>query len=255
MKDSKLKVQIGTKQAPESISIEVIPNGPYAVNGISEITQQFIMLNEENQSGFYQEGDKYLLTPNNHLCRCGLSKNKPFCDGSHKKAGQQGVDLKETATSKSGLKTAELIEGPEIYLTDDVKLCAYARFCDNGDRIWNEVESADEFSKERTLFMAHHCPAGRLIVWDNETQRPIEPDEEPEVGLMEDYPRKCSGPIMLTGGIPLKSANGEYYEVRNRQTLCRCGQSCNKPFCDGTHASMKFKDDLQEEPTPDGKIS
>jgi CDGSH-type Zn-finger protein len=30
--------------------------------------------------------------------------------------------------------------------------------------------------------------------------------------------------------------------VRNRQTLCRCGASENKPFCDGTHASMKFSD-------------
>jgi CDGSH-type Zn-finger protein len=30
--------------------------------------------------------------------------------------------------------------------------------------------------------------------------------------------------------------------VRNRVTLCRCGASNNKPFCDGTHASIKFQD-------------
>ena len=38
------------------------------------------------------------------------------------------------------------------------------------------------------------------------------------------------------------SADGFEYEVRNRVTLCRCGQSQNKPFCDGTHAQTKFKD-------------
>jgi CDGSH-type Zn-finger protein len=30
--------------------------------------------------------------------------------------------------------------------------------------------------------------------------------------------------------------------VRNRMTVCRCGGSSNKPFCDGTHASIKFQD-------------
>ncbi|MGA7803617.1 CDGSH iron-sulfur domain-containing protein [Bradyrhizobium sp.] len=38
------------------------------------------------------------------------------------------------------------------------------------------------------------------------------------------------------------SADGFEDEVRNRVTLCRCGQSQNKPFCDGTHAQTKFKD-------------
>lgn len=37
-------------------------------------------------------------------------------------------------------------------------------------------------------------------------------------------------------------ADGFRYEVRNRVILCRCGASRNKPFCDGTHAPVKFKD-------------
>jgi len=41
--------------------------------------------------------------------------------------------------------------------------------------------------------------------------------------------------------VHLVSEDGFDYEVRNRMTLCRCGESQNKPFCDGTHASMKFK--------------
>jgi CDGSH-type Zn-finger protein len=37
-------------------------------------------------------------------------------------------------------------------------------------------------------------------------------------------------------------ADGFAYEVRNRVTLCRCGASRNKPFCDGSHASIGFSD-------------
>jgi CDGSH-type Zn-finger protein len=44
-----------------------------------------------------------------------------------------------------------------------------------------------------------------------------------------------NGPIWVRGGIPIESAKDEIYEIRNRVTLCGCGRSSNKPFCDGTH--------------------
>ncbi|HUS98844.1 MAG TPA: CDGSH iron-sulfur domain-containing protein [Candidatus Thermoplasmatota archaeon] len=44
-----------------------------------------------------------------------------------------------------------------------------------------------------------------------------------------------SGPIWIRGGIPIESANGSPYIKRNRITLCRCGKSKNKPFCDSSH--------------------
>ena len=43
---------------------------------------------------------------------------------------------------------------------------------------------------------------------------------------------------------PITGADGHAWEVRNRVALCRCGHSKNKPFCNGAHASMKFKDGL-----------
>jgi Iron-binding zinc finger CDGSH type len=43
----------------------------------------------------------------------------------------------------------------------------------------------------------------------------------------------CSGPIWLRGGVELTSADGHQYERRNNMTICRCGESKSKPFCDG----------------------
>ena len=84
---------------------------------------------------------------------------------------------------------------------------------------------------------AGHCPAGRLVAWDRETGKPIEPKFEPSLGLIEDTDKKVSGPIYVRGGIPVVSADGKTYEIRNRVTLCRCGRSDNKPFCNGSHAA------------------
>ena len=52
-----------------------------------------------------------------------------------------------------------------------------------------------------------------------------------------------SGPLWVRGGVPVVSADGTPYEIRNRVTLCRCGASQNKPFCDGSHASIGFTDE------------
>ena len=249
-----LNIQIGTKQAPEGVYAVVQPNGPILLYGIVPIMQQFIVPDDRGISVHYQEGESYQGKNGVALCRCGLSQKKPFCDGSHKQAMSQGVDLTETATFKSELDSAEMVEGPDRFLTDDEKFCAFARFCDAGQRVWNEVQLKGESAQDLTLDMAHHCPGGRLIVWDNQTRTPIEVEEPPSANLIEDISLKCSGPIMLRGGIPVKSSKGQYYEVRNRQALCRCGQSSNKPFCDGTHASMKFQDDLPNAPKKEGKV-
>jgi CDGSH-type Zn-finger protein len=61
--------------------------------------------------------------------------------------------------------------------------------------------------------------------------------------LVEDPAQICSGPLWLRGGIAVISSDGYQYEVRNRVTLCRCGASQNKPFCDGTHAAIGFRAD------------
>lgn len=218
-----------------SAKIEVTKDGPYLVSGALPLAEQAIVTNAEGESIDYKEGKSYLAAQQYALCRCGESKNKPFCDGTHKKVGFDGT---ETASREPYLKQAVVIEGPSMLLTDQENLCAFARFCDPAGQVWNLVQQADDpETRKLVVQQAGHCPSGRLIAWDKETKKPIEPEFAPSIGLIEDTARKVRGPIWVRGGVTIVSADGEAYEIRNRVTLCRCGRSSNKPFCDGSHAA------------------
>ena len=47
----------------------------------------------------------------------------------------------------------------------------------------------------------------------------------------------------MRGGIEMEAEDGFVYEALNRKTLCRCGRSSNKPYCDGTHKEVGFEAD------------
>ncbi len=48
------------------------------------------------------------------------------------------------------------------------------------------------------------------------------------------------GPYVITGPVSLTDVDGREIEHPDPMTLCRCGRSSNKPFCDGTHATWDF---------------
>jgi CDGSH-type Zn-finger protein len=199
------------------------------------LSEQRIVTNAEGDSLDYREEEKYSAPSQYALCRCGQSASKPFCDGTHAKVRFDGT---ETASRQPYLQQAEAIDGPTMRLTDQENLCAFARFCDPKGKIWNLIAQTDDPEIQKIVkHEAGHCPAGRLVVWDKKTGKPIEPEFEPSLGLIEDTEKKVSGPIWVRGGIPVVSADGKTYEIRNRLTLCRCGSSSNKPFCDGSHAA------------------
>ncbi len=223
------------KSEQPDVKIQVTKDGPYLASGSLPLSEQWIVTNAEGESLEYREGKKYPAQPQCALCRCGQSANKPFCDGTHKTARFDGT---ETASHQPYLEQVETIEGPTMLLTDQENLCAFARFCDPKGRVWNLVKETDKpEARQLVKHEAGHCPAGRLVAWDRETGKPIEPKYEPSLGLIEDTARQVSGPIWVRGGIPVVSADGKTYEIRNRVTLCRCGKSANKPFCDGSHAA------------------
>jgi CDGSH-type Zn-finger protein len=130
-----------------------------------------------------------------------------------------------------------------VDLTDAIPLCALARFCDLASGTWKLTEdSADPKCRKLAIQTACNCPSGRLVVWDKKTKKPIEPKLAKSISLIEDPSAGVSGPIWVKGGVQLVSCDGTKYEIRNRMTLCRCGKSDNKPFCDGSHIDAGFND-------------
>jgi CDGSH-type Zn-finger protein len=222
-------------------SITVSANGPYLVSGAVPLSKQHIVVNAKGESVGWREGQTYAAGEKYALCRCGQSANKPFCDGTHKKVAFDGA---ETASREPYQALAQEIPGPVLNLEDAESLCAFARFCDTHGQIWNLMESTDKPETRRIVEQqAGHCPGGRLVVIEGKNGHALEPKLQPSIGLVEDTAERVSGALWVRGGIPVFAADGTAYEVRNRVTLCRCGASKNKPFCDGSHASTGFSDE------------
>ena len=217
----------------DQVKIKVTENGPYTVSGKVPLSEQIIIPNAEGDPYQWRKGKEYKTSDKCNLCRCGQSQNKPFCDGSHIKANFNGT---ETAHPEPYLKHPKTTEGPEIQLTDIEDLCASARFCHQKGGIWTLTpKTHNPKIKSFVIQESHDCPSGRLVVWDKKTQKALEPTLEQSIELIEDPQISTSGPIWVRGCIPIESADGKLYTIRNRVTLCRCGKSENKPFCDSSH--------------------
>jgi len=211
--------------------IRVTKNGPYVVYGKIPLVKMVVEPDEDGYSCRWREVEQYNVPETYTLCRCGCSKNKPFCDGSHFKNSFDGT---ETASNESHLKQAKVFNGPELDLYDAKALCIGAGFCDRAGNIWNLTTNSDNLEyKKLAIEEAANCPSGRLVMYDKEGNL-IEPDFKPKISLTEDQDG-IPGPLWVMGRVEIESAKGEIYEVRNRVTLCCCGKSENKPFCDGSH--------------------
>lgn len=220
------------KTPKPEIKVRITENGPYIVTGSIPLVDLCYVIDEQGLSSDWEEVKKYPVEETYDLCRCGCSNNKPFCDGSHKRVRFQGT---ETASRDPYLSMADRTEGPEIDLTDAPKICASARFCDRQGGVWDRTRQSDDpESKRIAIEEVLNCPAGRLVVW-NKLGQPIEKDLEPSIGVVQDNLLGVIGPLWLRGGIQVEAADGTVYEVRQRVTLCRCGRSKIKPFCDGSH--------------------
>lgn len=222
--------------------IRIVENGPYLVTGGVPLLRMRIVVDEKGESVAWEEIGRLDAGETYALCRCGSSASKPFCDGSHLRAGFDGT---ETASRDTYLEQAVLIEGPVVSILDAKPLCADARFCAASGGVWHLVERAvDESECECVRRQCALCPSGRYTAVENETGERLEPELEPSIALVEDPHLGVSGPLWVRGGIMIEAADGTEYEVRNRVTLCRCGGSSNKPFCDGSHIDIGFADDL-----------
>lgn len=169
-KTSGADIQPGTTQSDPTTSIEVLTNGPYRVRGPLTLQVQEIVQNAAGQSWSYRDRQSFDIQDGATLCRCGHSRNKPYCDGSHVKSG---VDLSETAAFGPLLPSAAEVDGPRYSLTDNEKYCAFGRFCDNGQQIWNEVRLAERQHADLAVYMAHQCPSGRWWCGTIRSENPL----------------------------------------------------------------------------------
>ncbi|HET9060084.1 MAG TPA: CDGSH iron-sulfur domain-containing protein [Acidimicrobiales bacterium] len=219
------------------VSIRVQANGPYILSGGAPVVRRRSVLSADGEPLTWQTTERLETRSTVALCRCGGSANKPFCDGTH---ARNGFDGTETAASSTYDERATTYEGAGVVVRDDRSVCEHAGFCSNrATNVWKMVGGPaieDPVTRGQMMAMIEHCPSGALTF----RMTPDGPDVEPElavgVGVVVD------GPYFVTGGIPVQRSDGAPFETRNRVTLCRCGQSANKPLCDGSHKSSGFQD-------------
>ncbi len=224
-----------TKNNSSNRKIQVTKNGPYIVSGNIPIYSMIIKCDTSIIPSEWVVARKLERQPNYALCRCGGTANKPFCDGTHLKNQFDGT---ETSNNTAFEKMAKTIDGHKLILKDAKILCASARFCHRGGAIWSQiVQNSDDDNKikENCIKNVCDCPSGRLTAVDKETGNIVEPKLKIAIGLIKDPAIGRIGPLWIQGKIPIYSADGKQYEIRNRVTLCRCGKSENKPFCDSSH--------------------
>jgi CDGSH-type Zn-finger protein/truncated hemoglobin YjbI len=215
----------------------------------SERDGPYLVTNAENVTDWL--GCALPSAPQMALCRCGQSKLKPLCDGTHAEIGFRGEkDLKRVADRQ------DTYVGQQITILDNRGTCQHSGFCT--DRLATAFRVGKEpfvmpsgGRMDEIIRAVRDCPSGALSYAIDGVEARDEVDyhghREPAIEVTKD------GPYRITGAIQLTNSDGEP-EPRNEgasrehYALCRCGHSQNKPFCSGMHWYVEFKD-----PVPDSE--
>jgi len=207
--------------------IACLPNGPY------------YLLNDMQASPVpnlvRSSGDACSTVRGIALCRCGASKNKPFCDGTHSAIGFSDRKLADNRANKR-----DAYRGKRITVFDNRAICAHAGYCSDGLKSvfrygvepWIDPDGA---AVQEVIETIRRCPSGALsYAIDGVEAAP--PERAPKVVVTD------NGPYSVSGGIELMNVEFGDGASREHYTLCRCGASANKPFCDGSHWRIEFRD-------------
>ena len=196
----------------ESVDVHVIPNGPLKVSNATQVN--FC-------------GERVATDGDIYLCRCGESANAPFCDGSHGKVGFNGAC--ETTPDKE----IRVWEGQTLRTFFNPNVCMHVFYCKPLKELRAKELEGDTDAATEIIRVVGTCPSGALSY---ETKAEVA-EPEAAVGLPEID-------IMEGGEIRLQCAFTINEDLRERQTsekatLCRCGRSKSKPWCDGRHLRRK----------------
>ena len=159
------------------------------------------------------------------------------------------------------------------YATSDIvvywypELCVHARYCVNilplvfrpEQRPWVNLDAA---AAKEVILAVDRCPTGalRYSLPEGSTVHPMAaegPGRQLEgtgdaggpgeaCGGEEAWVRIAvarDGPLLTQGPVKVVDSQGEVVAEAGRLSLCRCGLSGNKPFCDGTHSKKGWKEE------------
>jgi CDGSH-type Zn-finger protein len=204
------------------LSIIPIENGPLEISNLSNKTLKNII--------FY-DSLPITLEKSTFICRCGKSKNQPFCDGTH---------LKNNFNSQKELKEEiiQVYNSKDVTVTFNRSICAGSAQCVKEFPTIYSSESSQDWinldteTTEEIIKSIEGCPSSALSYSIEDKQ------------IMEDYKKENihilkNGPINVIGQVNLKIEHWSSFANKTKFTLCRCGASENKPFCDYSHASLK----------------
>jgi len=205
----------------KKVSITPTENGPYLVKDLK---------NFSNRKGDIEVKETIAL------CRCGGSANKPFCDGTHKKNGFSSAKLDGRVKDQR-----DNYKGVEVTIHDNRGICAHSGRCTDGlAEVFHLNEEPwiypDSSSAEKIIETIKKCPSGALSYSISGVEH-RDRDGDPSVFVAP------NGPYIVSGGPSLENTEMAEGASKEHFTMCRCGGSKNKPFCDGTHWHNKFKDD------------
>ena len=210
------------KKTQNKPSIEVSKNGPYFVRDL---------YNLENSKGTIVPTKPFVA-----LCRCGHSSNKPFCNGTHAVIGFSGKKIEDRVPDKM-----DDYEGNDITIHDNRGVCSHRGHCtDNLPNVFRMRHqpwiNPDAENPDNVVSVIEMCPSGALsYVKDGVLHKDLNRDFR--IFISKD------GPYDAEGGIDFIDKDGNTPESKEHFTLCRCGGSKNKPFCDGKHWYIKFRDE------------
>ena len=137
------------------------------------------------------------------------------------------------------MEVRKVYRGSDVEVSFDLDLCIHVAECLRGDRRVFDLNRRpwvlpDQATADQVEEVVRLCPSGALLYrrLDGKAQEDYD-------GATTVTPVR-NGPLLVTGRIEVKREDGSV-EVLPRATLCRCGESLHKPFCDNQHVKAGFR--------------
>jgi CDGSH-type Zn-finger protein/truncated hemoglobin YjbI len=211
--------------------VQVTLDGPYLITGEPGLATWL--------------GESIEARPVMALCRCGESALKPDCDGACVRTGFSGSKSPERVPDN-----LDTYAGVQVTVLDNRGICQHSGYCT--DRLPTVFRQSQEpfvapsgGRMDEIIRAVRDCPSGALSFAVDDVEARLQVDHSnqrnPSIEISHD------GPYRITGSIPLVDEHGvdvvrAQGASREHYALCRCGHSQNKPFCNGMHWFVDFKD-------------